>query len=541
MMQTMARDPLASPPFGSRSAVVVVLLSLAVIATAALSWEAVSAARQARATAERVLRDYAGFAAAQFVREAEVRLEGRFSSILNAVRHRVEGHPGDGRMPRQNADDCDCPAVERVQTTFAVSRQGPVVVDGQPLARDLIATLGALVSDLPRSRASMHVLDGALAVSAGGRTGGESVMLGAVVADSLLSDVFTRAVQQTALLPSTLMASDAARDLIVITVTDTQGRERFAWNREASPYAARQAMAPRFGGLTVEAAIPTRAASQLVIGGLPTERWPVAVGLLVLALGLFAAAAVQLRREVRFARQRADFVSGVSHELRTPLAQIRLFGETLLLGRVRSRDEERRAAEIIVQEARRLSQMVDNVLLFSRAGHGPAPLARAAVQPAGLVQDVVDTFRPQALSKGATILFTSTGLATDRLLDRNIVRQVLVNLLDNAVKYGPRGQSVRVDVSSDADRITLTVTDEGPGIAVDDRPRIWDPFWRAAGSAEGGTGLGLAIVRELVRQHGGNVHVEAGPTGGARFVVDLLAPEAGATVDRGVDHAPQPA
>lgn len=540
-MQTMARPPLAPPPLASRSAVVVVLLSLAVIATAALSWEAVSGARQARATAERVLRDYAGFAAAQFVREAEIRLEGRASSILSAVRHKVEGHPTDGRMLRQGADDCDCPATERVQTTFAVSRQGPVVVEGQPLASDLIATLAAAVTEQPRSRASMHLLDAGLAVSAGGRAGGEPVMLGAVVAEELLSEVFDRAVRQTALLPSTLMAADAARSLLVIKVIDARGRERFAWNQEASPFTATLAMAPRFGGLTVEAAIPARAASELVIGGLPTDRWPVAVGLLVLALGLFAAAAMQLRREVRFARQRADFVSGVSHELRTPLAQIRLFGETLLLGRVRSRDEERRAAEIIVQEARRLSQMVDNVLLFSRAGRGPASVARAPVQPAALVGDVVDMFRPQALSKDVTMLFTSTGPSTERLLDRNIVRQVLVNLLDNAVKYGPRGQRVRVDVASAADRVTIMVTDEGPGIAADDRRRIWDPFWRAAGSAEGGTGLGLAIVRELVRQHGGTVDVDSGPEGGARFVVDLLAPAAASAADRRADRAPQPA
>jgi signal transduction histidine kinase len=118
---------------------------------------------------------------------------------------------------------------------------------------------------------------------------------------------------------------------------------------------------------------------------------------------------------------------------------------------------------------------------------------------------------------------------------------VLLNLLDNAVKYGARGQRIRVDLRGAADELTLTVSDEGAGVAPADRRRIWEPFWRGAASAEGGTGLGLAIVRELVSRHGGSVAVESAQPRGARFVAILAAP-AGPVADAvtGAARASQP-
>jgi signal transduction histidine kinase len=252
------------------------------------------------------------------------------------------------------------------------------------------------------------------------------------------------------------------------------------------------------------------------------------------------AAAVQLRREVRFARQRADFISGVSHELRTPLAQIRLFGETLLLGRVRSRDEARRAAEVIVQESRRLGQMVDNVLLFTRAGRQGAAIRWEPVDAAAVAADTVSAFRPQAASKQMTVDLEIGDIPGAVLADPNAMRQVLLNLLDNAVKYGARGQRIRVELQGTADELTLSVTDEGEGVPAGDRARIWEPFWRTPASAEGGTGLGLAIVRELVGLHGGRVSVEAASPRGARFVATFSAPASRPSAAASPGHVDQP-
>ena len=512
----------------------VALLTLAVVATSALSWEAVSAARQARSTAERVLHDYAGFAAAQFVREAETRLEGRLAASLAAARHAIEGHPGmrssggPGPQLRRPQDDCNCSPAASTLTTFAVSRAGPVYLDGaaldETLAREFAAAVDA-AEDLPR--ALLRLMPDTVVLSAPGHYRGEAVLLGVVARESFVTDVFERVAKEAALLPGTLIDRNEARKWLGLRVFDSAGRERFTSNAEPSPFAAGAPLTAKFGGLRVDVAIPPRAASALIIGGLPSERWPLVVGLLLLSSALVVAAVVQLRREIRFARQRADFVSGVSHELRTPLAQIRLFGETLWLGRVRSREEERRAAQVIVQETQRLSQMVDNVLLFSRASRdGLGPLTREPVQPAALVVEVVEAFRPQAASKDATIFIATTSLMTPRLVDPNAIRQMLLNLLDNAVKYGPRGQTVTVGVTGEATRVRITVEDQGPGVPPHDRPRIWEPFWRAPGLAEGGTGLGLAIVQDLVARHGGTVKVDDGESGGARFVVDLDAPAA---------------
>jgi signal transduction histidine kinase len=180
-----------------------------------------------------------------------------------------------------------------------------------------------------------------------------------------------------------------------------------------------------------------------------------------------------------------------------------------------------------VQEAQRLSQLVDNVLLFSRSTSvGVGAVQREPVPVGALVTDIVDTFRPQAASRGVAIALSVSDRVGSCAVDRQAVTRIVLNLLDNAVKYGPRGQTVRVYVDRQAGRLRIAVDDEGPGIPADQRERIWEPFWRAPGSAEGGTGLGLAIVRELAASHDGTAVCEGNAAGGSRFVVEILAPSA---------------
>ncbi len=529
----------------TRSAAVVALLALAITATAALSWEAVSSSQRARETAEGVLRDYAAFAAAQFARESEMRLDARIASSLSAARHEVEGHRNDppGTMKRKTPDDCDCPAGANVVTTFAVASNGPVFLQGQPLAADVIAMLRAEAQSAADSREHLRVLDGGgLVATSFGRRNGEFVVLGVVTSEAQLTEVFTRVAKDATLLPPTLVDKARAREMLAVRVFDNSGRQRFASSQESSPFTGSAAMSPRLGGMRVEIAIPSRHAGQLVIGGLPIGRAPIAIGLLALAAGLVVAAVVQLRRELRFARQRSDFVAGVSHELRTPLAQIRLFGETLLLRRVRTPEEEQHAAAVIVQESRRLGQMVDNVLQFSRSGRGMVVVRPEPIEDVGaVIREIVDSFRSQAASKDVAIRLEAGDLPASLAIDRNALLQILLNLLDNAIKYGPRGQTVRVGAAAHDGRLVISVEDEGPGISDVEAVQVWEPFWRKPGSSEGGTGLGLAIVRELVTLHGGNVTIDPGRVRGARFVVDLAAPSAGDAATGAVAPAGQPA
>ena len=287
-------------------------------------------------------------------------------------------------------------------------------------------------------------------------------------------------------------------------------------------------------------------------GGLiPSSRIPVWVGLLLLTGVLTAIIIRNIQREHELARLRADFTAGVSHELRTPLAQILLFGETLTLGRTRSELERTRAAEVIVREARRLMQLVENTLQFSRADRPVVGLSPERMQLAPAIRDVIAGFEPLAAARDVEIISDLEENST-AMVDRAALRQMLINLLDNALKYGPRAQTIRISLSAPEQKVVLnaailaskqasvrhvvriTVEDEGPGIRGSDNEDIWVAFVRGKNGSNGtatGTGLGLAVVRELATRHGGSAWVEPGPGGrGSRFVLELPAAAQQATV-----------
>jgi signal transduction histidine kinase len=219
---------------------------------------------------------------------------------------------------------------------------------------------------------------------------------------------------------------------------------------------------------------------------------------------------------------RSDFVAEVSHELRTPLTQIRMFTESLLLRRLSSAEDRSRALSIINREAQRLIHMVENILRFSE-NERQAELApqRQAIAP--ILISVVDEFQVLANAAEATIT-TNIDDAVEANIDADAIRQVILNLLDNAIKYGPRGQTVHVELQAVRDTIHITVADAGPGIPESERQRIFAGYYRLdreRDSAIAGTGIGLSVVGDIVRQHGGSVHVEDAENGGARFVVEL--------------------
>jgi len=248
------------------------------------------------------------------------------------------------------------------------------------------------------------------------------------------------------------------------------------------------------------------------------------LALLSLTIGLAVVMLFRLRREQAFSRQRSTFTSAVSHEMRTPLAQILLFGETLQLGRTRTDADRALATGAIVQEARRLMRLVDNVLRFTRLEQGPAALRQEAVAVDALVRETSRQFAPLAETSGATLEVIAPH-GVEALADADALRQVLLNLLDNAVKYGPPSQRVVTRVERVADAILVSVQDEGPGIPITDRERIWRPFERASHPllSRSGSGLGLTIVRELVGAMGGRVTCETAHADGtgARFIVRL--------------------
>jgi signal transduction histidine kinase len=304
--------------------------------------------------------------------------------------------------------------------------------------------------------------------------------------------------------------------------------ERFRTGEDLSPKLAitkpfADAYQGIFSGFMVEASLQPNVAGQIVIGGLPRSRLPFFRGLLAFNALLIVTAILQLRRELVLQQLRDEFVSRVSHELRTPLTQIRMFAETLLLDRIRSDEERRRSLEIVDREARRLTHLVENVLQFSRSERKVDMLAKEERELAPLIQEIVEDF--ESVLPGGQASFEcrlQSGLSAK--VDADAVRQIVINLLDNALKYGGKEQRVIVGLEASEGAALLFVDDEGPGIPPRDRKRIFERFHRLERdrrSATAGTGIGLSVVKDLVSRHGGHCSVITGERGGARFVVEV--------------------
>ena len=260
-------------------------------------------------------------------------------------------------------------------------------------------------------------------------------------------------------------------------------------------------------------------------GEIRRARIPFEIILPMLAMTLATLAGVSLWREHRLTRARRDFVASVSHELRTPLAQIRMFTETLLLGRERDADERNHWLNIIGREARRLGDLVENILLFSHIEAERAKLETERTDFGELVEEIVEGYLPLAAQKRMHIAVDAPSRIFC-LLDPRAMRQIIVNLLDNALKYGPEGQTIRIDLERRGPHAVLSIADEGPGISQADRKRMWEPFVRLGDKGTtGGSGIGLAVVRDLVAMHDGTIAIDDAPGRGARFTIVLAISE----------------
>jgi len=341
-------------------------------------------------------------------------------------------------------------------------------------------------------------------------------------------DGFARLVSQILdrgdLLPTAITSRYRNQQLLVLEVDDASAGPLFTsepthvWRRDAGTR-----LPASYGGFEVRAEIRPEFAGQLVIGGLPRSRLPFLITLLLVAAGLSAVAIGQLRREDELNRLRADFVATVSHELRTPLAQIRLDLDTLRLRRFPTEEHRAAALSRVDRETRRLAYLTENILRFSRRERVAVANASDTLDPASEVARTVEEFRPLAAARRVAL---QLDLETCRPIRCNTdaLRQVLLNLLDNAVKYGPPRQTIVVTVRRAGSAVRITVIDEGPGVSPDERSTIWEPFRRGVDALRqgvGGSGIGLTIVRETVTAYGGRAGVDPAARGGAAFFVEF--------------------
>jgi len=219
-----------------------------------------------------------------------------------------------------------------------------------------------------------------------------------------------------------------------------------------------------------------------------------------------------------------QFVSDASHELRTPVTAIRGYAELYRSGGLEERANLDRAMTRIEQESARMGGLVEDLLLLARLDEH-RPLEHETVDLAGLAADAATDLRVIDPDRPVTLRVDDGGAALVGGDERRL-RQVLANLLNNARVHTPPGTPVEVSVERDGADVRVVVADEGPGIASDDRQRIFERFYRTDRSRSrerGGAGLGLSIVAAVVSAHGGDVHVDSSPGCGTAFTVELPA------------------
>jgi len=324
-----------------------------------------------------------------------------------------------------------------------------------------------------------------------------------------------------------------------VVLLDEDGRVRF-WNaaaaaitgvRETDALGRRPAeVLPAWEELTrlaelADAATPERARPVTVpIETASRDRWVAVTGV------AFDEGVVYALRDVSdehaLERARSDFVATASHELRTPLAAVYGAARTLLRTDIEIPGDQRdRFLEIIVSETERLTAIVSQILLAGQLEEGRVDVTTTATDLKPLAESALDLARLRAPEQ-IELRLEQDGAPAVALADEDKLRQVLVNLLDNAIKYSPDGGEVVVELEGGNGRVRLAVRDRGLGIPPGEHERIFEKFYRldpALTRGVGGSGLGLFISRELVGRMGGSLTVRSQPDDGAAFVVDLPA------------------
>jgi signal transduction histidine kinase len=368
--------------------------------------------------------------------------------------------------------------------------------------------------------------------------------------DALRSHILPALYQQRL---ASLLEPEAGQPRFDLHILDESGQQVFGPATEIHPLAASEPFLMQFYpvediGSRMNATIPLRS-WRLVVSprsdsaGTIASAWMQGYwfsGLSVVLMLVALAFAVQSRRRaVQLSRMQADFVAQVSHQLKTPVALLSAVGETLALQRAQSPEKLAQCVDIVQEESSRLTALIERVLEFSRTGDGGKKYEMEPVNLGTLVRETVDAFSGALESSGFRIEVLEQAAAPTVSADPAALEQVLINLLDNAIKYSGSSRLVTVTVGVSANQAVIAVTDRGIGISADQRRRIFERFYRGDGGIlrRQGFGLGLAIAQEVTAAHGGRIEVESTVGQGSTFRVRLPASHAAARHGR---QAPQP-
>jgi len=244
----------------------------------------------------------------------------------------------------------------------------------------------------------------------------------------------------------------------------------------------------------------------------------------VLMIGGLVLTYRSVNKQVALARLKSDFVSNVSHELRTPLALIRLYAETLELGRITTQEKKNEYYSIIRKESERLTALISNILDFSRIEAGGKEYDFRETDIAELVRNTLDSYRYQIEQQGFALEEHIDPEIPAVKVDREAIARALVNLVNNALKYSDNEKFLGVRLYREQSVLKLEVSDRGIGIERHEHARIFEKFYRTCDPLvhnTKGSGLGLSLVRHITKAHGGDVEVESTPGHGSKFTLSL--------------------
>ncbi len=336
-----------------------------------------------------------------------------------------------------------------------------------------------------------------------------------------------------------LVSVAPASETAPAVVIGVRAEDVFAWLREAGslsyastgqahilsdPSAKGEALGANFPGLKIS--FPQQDVTALAKQWNPQRTFYVVTLLLVLSITLFAAYLLwrDVRREVRLAAMRSQFVSSVSHELKTPLTAIRIFAETLGMGRAADPHMQSEYLETIVNETQRLTRLLNNVLDFSKIEKGKRIYRLEPTCLAEVVQAAARTLQYPLAQQGFKLqVEIENGLPAVRV-DADAIEQAILNLLTNAMKYSGESREIDLQLHLQGGRAVIEVRDKGVGIQREEQPRIFEKFYRAPTPENlrvPGTGLGLALVEHIAKAHGGHVEVQSEPGKGSTFFIYL--------------------
>ena len=278
-----------------------------------------------------------------------------------------------------------------------------------------------------------------------------------------------------------------------------------------------------FRGLAL--GIKYQGTSVAAIGKTVVHRSFLILGILsLLIIGGLVLTQNMVSKEMALARLKSDFVSNVSHELRTPLALIRLYAETLELGRITTKEKKQEYYRIIRKESERLTALINNILDFSRIEAGRKEYEFRETDIADLVRNTLDSYRYQIEQQGFAFEESIDPSLPKVCVDREAIARALVNLVNNALKYSADEKFLGVKLYRDHSALKLEVADRGIGITRREQSKIFEKFYRTGDPLvhnTKGSGLGLSLVRHITQAHGGEIAVESTPGKGSKFTLSL--------------------